>query len=131
MLFLLNTLQDAEGNVKYKDIEFFYPTRPNIKVLRGLNIEVLKGQTVALVGQSGCGKSTCIQLLERFYDPVSGVVVRKIAGSDKNFSLEILMCPFMGIILISIKRIFCHRHCTSKYCEFHSFRNLICVTYLR
>ena len=78
MLFLLNTLQDAEGNVKYKDIEFFYPTRPNIKVLRGLNVEVLKGQTVALVGQSGCGKSTCIQLLERFYDPVSGVVVRKI-----------------------------------------------------
>lgn len=70
----------AEGNVSYQQIEFFYPTRPNIKVLRGLNVDVLKGQTVALVGHSGCGKSTCIQLLERFYDPVSGCV--SIDGLD-------------------------------------------------
>lgn len=61
--------------MSYQQIEFFYPTRPNVTVLQGLNVDVLKGQTVALVGQSGCGKSTCIQLLERFYDPVSGSVV--------------------------------------------------------
>ncbi|PNF43401.1 Multidrug resistance protein 1 [Cryptotermes secundus] len=63
-----------EGNVKYQQVEFFYPSRPSISVLQGLNVDVLDGQTVALVGQSGCGKSTCIQLLERFYDPVSGSV---------------------------------------------------------
>lgn len=70
----------AEGNVSYQQIEFFYPTRPNIQVLQGLNVDVLKGQTVALVGHSGCGKSTCIQLLVRFYDPVSGCV--NIDGHD-------------------------------------------------
>jgi ATP-binding cassette subfamily B (MDR/TAP) protein 1 len=64
----------AEGNVSYEEIEFFYPTRPNVTVLQGLNVDVPKGQTVALVGHSGCGKSTCIQLLVRFYDPVSGSV---------------------------------------------------------
>jgi ABC-type multidrug transport system fused ATPase/permease subunit len=61
--------------VKYQQVEFSYPTRPNTRVLQGLNADVLEGQTVALVGKSGCGKSTCIQLLERFYDPASGSVV--------------------------------------------------------
>jgi ATP-binding cassette subfamily B (MDR/TAP) protein 1 len=72
-LFFLR--QIAKGNVKYQQVEFFYPTRPNIRVLQGLNVDVLEGQTVALVGKNGCGKSTCLQLLERFYDPVSGSVV--------------------------------------------------------
>lgn len=65
---------NVKGNVNYNSIEFAYPTRPNTLVLQGLNIEVKPGQTVALVGQSGCGKSTTIQLLERFYDCDSGNV---------------------------------------------------------
>lgn len=63
-----------EGNINYKNVEFCYPTRRNITVLNGLNLEIVKGQTVALVGQSGCGKSTCMQLLLRYYDPDSGDV---------------------------------------------------------
>ncbi|XP_025004168.2 ATP-dependent translocase ABCB1 isoform X1 [Gallus gallus] len=63
------------GNITFKDVAFKYPTRPEVKVLQGLNIEVEKGQTLALVGSSGCGKSTVVQLLERFYDPLSGEVL--------------------------------------------------------
>ncbi|KAL6034359.1 hypothetical protein STEG23_030527, partial [Scotinomys teguina] len=63
-----------EGNVKFNEIKFNYPTRPDIPVLQGLSLEVKKGQTLALVGSSGCGKSTVVQLLERFYDPMAGTV---------------------------------------------------------
>lgn len=45
-----------EGNVAYKDTEFEYPTRPGITVLKGLNLDIQKNQTIALVGPSGCGK---------------------------------------------------------------------------
>ena len=55
-----------------------YPTRPSIKVLQGLSLNVSNGQTVALVGSSGCGKSTVIQLLLRYYDPLSGQLVSEI-----------------------------------------------------
>lgn len=61
--------------IRFANIEFKYPTRPDVKILNGLNLEVQKGKTVALVGRSGCGKSTCIQLLMRLYDPDSGTIV--------------------------------------------------------
>lgn len=69
-----STVQNHEGNIKYTDVEFRYPTRPTIPILQGLNLEIKKGNTVALVGPSGCGKSTCIQLLLRYYDPDNGKV---------------------------------------------------------
>ena len=59
-------------------MKFSYPTRPEVTVLNGLNITIDPGQTVALVGSSGCGKSTCVQLLERFYDPKEGAMVTYI-----------------------------------------------------
>uniref|UniRef100_A0A8B9GHR0 ATP binding cassette subfamily B member 4 n=1 Tax=Amazona collaria TaxID=241587 RepID=A0A8B9GHR0_9PSIT len=60
------------GTITIKDVAFNYPNRPEVKILQGLNLKVEKGQTLALVGSSGCGKSTVIQLLERFYDPLGG-----------------------------------------------------------
>lgn len=54
---------------------FHYPARPDVQVLKGLTIKVKQGETIALVGTSGCGKSTTVQLLERFYDPKEGKVV--------------------------------------------------------
>jgi len=64
----------VEGHIEFRDVHFRYPTRPEQPVLRGLNLIVKPGQYVALVGASGCGKSTTIAMLERFYDPLSGGV---------------------------------------------------------
>ncbi|KAI6118155.1 P-loop containing nucleoside triphosphate hydrolase protein [Pisolithus sp. B1] len=59
--------------IDLEDVHFRYPTRPTVAVLRGLNLKAAPGAYIALVGSSGCGKSTC--LIERFYDPVSGRVL--------------------------------------------------------
>lgn len=63
-----------DGNVLFERVKFNYPSRPDVPILQGLNLKVQKGETLALVGSSGCGKSTTIQLLERFYDPRDGTV---------------------------------------------------------
>lgn len=70
----------------FNEVVFNYPTRPDIPVLQGLSLEVKKGQTLALVGSSGCGKSTVVQLLERFYDPLAGSVVSTLSYLILSFS---------------------------------------------
>lgn len=60
--------------VDCEDIRFAYPMRPNLEVLHGINVEIPSGKMVAFVGASGCGKSTMIGLLERFYDPTTGEI---------------------------------------------------------
>lgn len=80
-------MQAATGNFNVKDVEFSYPTRPNQKVLRGMNIKVEAGKTVALVGASGCGKSTILQLMQRFYDPSSGNIVSTPSFLGINYYL--------------------------------------------
>ncbi|EGF83631.1 hypothetical protein BATDEDRAFT_15754 [Batrachochytrium dendrobatidis JAM81] len=62
----------VEGQAAAREIKFAYPTRPKDKVLTGLSMDVLPGTTVAFVGRSGCGKSTVLGLLERWYDAGSG-----------------------------------------------------------
>ncbi|KAF1807947.1 multidrug resistance protein [Eremomyces bilateralis CBS 781.70] len=70
----------SAGPIALDDIRFSYPLRPDAQVLRGINLTVEKGRFVAFVGASGCGKSTMIAMLERFYDPTTGRIV--IDGSD-------------------------------------------------
>lgn len=67
-------LDDIQGAIEFKDVHFRYPTRMSQPVLRGINLKFEPGQYVALVGASGCGKSTVISLLERFYNPQKGAI---------------------------------------------------------
>uniref|UniRef100_H2LZP9 ATP-binding cassette, sub-family B (MDR/TAP), member 4 n=1 Tax=Oryzias latipes TaxID=8090 RepID=H2LZP9_ORYLA len=69
-----------KGDIEFSNIHFTYPSRPDVKILENMSLSVKSGQTMALVGSSGCGKSTTIQLLQRFYDPVEGNV--SIDGHD-------------------------------------------------
>ncbi|KIM26102.1 hypothetical protein M408DRAFT_25738, partial [Serendipita vermifera MAFF 305830] len=68
-------IKHVEGHIELKDVHFRYPTRPSVRVLRNFNIAIEPGTHVALVGASGSGKSTIIQLIERFYDPIAGTVL--------------------------------------------------------
>lgn len=77
-LVIVENLQVATGNFSIKDVEFCYPTRPHQRVLKGIDLKVEAGKTVALVGSSGCGKSTVLQLMQRFYDPETGNIVSLI-----------------------------------------------------
>ena len=52
--------EKVNGNIVFKNVHFKYPNRPNLKILNGLNINVKSGESNALVGESGCGKSTTI-----------------------------------------------------------------------
>ncbi|XP_029359235.1 ATP-dependent translocase ABCB1 [Echeneis naucrates] len=71
---------NIKGNIEFKRIHFTYPSRTDSKILDDMSLSVRSGQTTALVGSSGCGKSTTIQLLQRFYDPQEGSVC--IDGHD-------------------------------------------------
>jgi len=63
-----------EPQIRFRNVHFAYPTRPENPIFTGLNISVRQGETLALVGMSGGGKSSVIQLIERFYDPDIGAV---------------------------------------------------------
>lgn len=73
-----DVLDNLQGSIEFRDVHFAYPTGQ--PVLAGLNFKVQPGQYVALVGASGCGKSTTIALLERFYDPTNGTIY--VDGKD-------------------------------------------------
>jgi ATP-binding cassette subfamily B (MDR/TAP) protein 1 len=84
------------GSIELKNIDFCYPTRPEVLVLSNFSLKVNGGQTVAVVGVSGSGKSTIISLIERYYDPVAGQVL--LDGRDlKSYNLRWLR-SHMGLI---------------------------------
>lgn len=73
-------MERIEGRIELKKVDFAYPTRPQTLVLREFSLDVKAGTSIGLVGSSGCGKSTVIGLIQRFYDAERGVV--KIDGID-------------------------------------------------
>jgi ATP-binding cassette subfamily B (MDR/TAP) protein 1 len=74
------SLENLNGHVEFKNVTFSYPTRPGQLILDNFSAVFEEGKTTAIVGASGSGKSTIIQLIERFYDPDHGQVL--IDGKD-------------------------------------------------
>lgn len=69
-------LARSKGNVSLHNVHFHYPNRADSPILLGLSFSIHKGQKVAIVGGSGCGKSTVVSLLEKFYECTDGEIVR-------------------------------------------------------
>lgn len=89
-------LPSHNGAIVLKNIGFYYPSRPNVAALSHINLTIEQGQTVALVGPSGAGKTTMFELLQRFYDPQEGqITLNEIA--IKQLSLKDLR-DVMGMV---------------------------------
>lgn len=84
------------GRVKFNDVSFSYPCRPEVRVLKGLSCEFEPGTFNALVGESGGGKSTIINLLQRFYDPDCGNI--SIDGCDIRSMNTIRLHSILGVV---------------------------------
>lgn len=67
-------VEKIEGKIEFNNLQFTYPARPDIPILKGFNLIIKPGQVVALVGPSGAGKSSVISLIQRFYDPNEGSI---------------------------------------------------------
>lgn len=75
--------QKIDGNIAFDDVNFHYPSRPEIEVLKGVSFEAQTGQKVAIVGPSGSGKSTMASLILQFYHPQSGTILFDNKPSDE------------------------------------------------
>jgi len=76
------SIQNSNPYITFEKVSFFYPHRPEVQVLKDFSVNVIEGQTVALVGPSGSGKSTIVQLLMRFYDVNAGSGSITVGGTD-------------------------------------------------
>ncbi len=82
-------MQVKDGSVKFENVNFAYDSNPNINTLENINIEIASGETVGIIGSTGSGKTSLIQLISRLYDASSGVV--SVGGTDvRDYDLTTL-----------------------------------------
>jgi ATP-binding cassette subfamily B protein len=97
-----------QGRIAFEDVRFRYPARPEQAALDGVSFTIAPGETVALVGPSGAGKTTVIQLIQRFYDPQGGAV--RLDGTDlrdmarADFRRSIALVPQDPVIFAASAR---------------------------
>ncbi|MTH34271.1 ATP-binding cassette domain-containing protein [Paracoccus limosus] len=98
----------VQGRIGFRNVSFHYPSRPEVSALEGVTLDIQPGETVALVGPSGAGKTTVVQLLLRFWDPASGTVsidgmdLRRMARAD--FRQAIALVPQDPVIFATTAR---------------------------
>ncbi len=98
----------VRGEIAFEDVQFSYPSRPETQALDGVSIHIAPGETVAFVGPSGAGKTTIIQLIQRFYDPQSGSI--RLDGINiadltrEDFRREIALVPQDPVIFATSAR---------------------------
>jgi len=71
----IKSASEISGRIEFKNVDFIYPTRKDLKVLKNFSAVIEAGKTTALVGPSGSGKSTVIQLIERYYAAAAGEIL--------------------------------------------------------
>ena len=98
----------AKGQIDFDGVSFNYPARPDIPALKGVTLSIQPGETVAFVGPSGAGKTTIIQMLQRFYDPLEGEIrMDGIALTDMEraeFRGEMALVPQDPVIFATTAR---------------------------
>ncbi|MGQ3487067.1 ABC transporter transmembrane domain-containing protein [Roseovarius pacificus] len=96
------------GEIAFENVQFAYPARPDIPALNDFDLNVAPGETIALVGPSGAGKTSVIQMIQRFYDPVGGrITLDGIALSDmarSDFRQELALVPQDPVIFATSAR---------------------------
>jgi ABC-type bacteriocin/lantibiotic exporter with double-glycine peptidase domain len=67
--------EKPDSSFKFEKVSFHYPTKPDVQVLKEVDIAIPSNKVIAFVGASGCGKSSVMKLIQRFYDPDSGEIL--------------------------------------------------------